>query len=375
MADLGNTSVLSPTDSSNGSGTMPSWLGSAAPSTLDDAGRALQGAVAREWENRSYPTATGTAPAFVVSYTVAPAALRSGQTYTFTAHAAAVGTDTLNANTLGAKGIKKVVAGVKTATAANDFYTGDKIACVYDGTDMVWVNSGSASLLKTNNLSDVSSAATAFANIKQAADESTTGVVELATDGEAQTGTATDKVLTPANLRAAAIGKRAVWIDAKDMTSRVTSGATFSTYDSGANDHSEYAADFDTTTQEYAHFKLVLPNVWNLGTVSFKAYWTATGGASTETVMWSLNAVSHSNGANLNNSTFGTAVTVSDEWIANNALHISDVSGDLTISNTPIDNDLLTFEVTRVVASDNMAGDARLFGIMLYYTVDTLNEP
>lgn len=142
MADLGNTSVISPTDASNGSGTMPSWLGSAAPSTLDDAGRALQGAVAREWENRSYPTATGSAPSFVVTYTVAPAAYRSGQTYTFTAHAAAVGTDTLNANTLGAKGIKKVVAGVKTATAANDFYTGDKIACVYDGTDLVWCNRG-----------------------------------------------------------------------------------------------------------------------------------------------------------------------------------------------------------------------------------------
>lgn len=140
MADLGNTSVISPTDASNGSGTMPSWLGSAAPSTLDDAGRALQGATAREWECRSYPTSTGTAPAFVVTMTVAPAALRSGQTYTFTAHAAAVGTDTLNPNTLGAKGVKKIVAGVKTATAANDWYIGDKIAVTYDGTDMVWVN-------------------------------------------------------------------------------------------------------------------------------------------------------------------------------------------------------------------------------------------
>lgn len=146
-ADLGNTAVISPTDASNGSGTCPSWLGSAAPSTLDDSGRCIQGAVAREWENRSYPTSTGTAPAFVVTYTVAPIALRSGQTYTFTAHAAAVGTDTLNANAFGAKGIKKVVAGVKTATAANDFYTGDKIAVVYDGTDMVWVNTVSTSTL------------------------------------------------------------------------------------------------------------------------------------------------------------------------------------------------------------------------------------
>ncbi len=179
-ADMGNTAVISPVDANNGSGTMPSFLGSAAPSTLDDASRAIQGAVAREWENRSYPTATGTAPAFVVTYTVAPAALRSGQAYTFTAHAAAVGTDTLNANTLGAKGIKKVVAGVKTATAANDFYTGDKISCVYDGTDMVWTN---------------------FATIA-AASETAAGKVELATDAETQTGTDTARAITPANLTA-----------------------------------------------------------------------------------------------------------------------------------------------------------------------------
>lgn len=149
-ADLGNTSVISPTDASNNTGTMPSWLGSAAPSTIDDAGRALQGAVAREWENRSYPTATGTAPAFVVTYTVAPAAYRSGQTYTFTAHAAAVGSETLNANALGAKNIKKIVAGSKTAIAANDFYTGDKIACVYDGTDMVWTTRIISNIAVTN---------------------------------------------------------------------------------------------------------------------------------------------------------------------------------------------------------------------------------
>lgn len=183
-ADLGNTAVISPTDASNGSGTMPSWSGSAAPSTLDDAGRAIQGAVAREWENRSYPTATGTAPAFVVTYTVAPAALRSGQTYTFTAHSAAVGTDTLNANSLGAKGIKKVVAGTKTATAANDWYAGDKISCVYDGTDMVWTNYQGA--------------------IPTPASASTTvqGIVELATDGETQTGTDTARAITPSNLTA-----------------------------------------------------------------------------------------------------------------------------------------------------------------------------
>ena len=54
-------------------------------------------------------------------------------------------------------------------------------------------------LLGANNLSDVANAATAFGNIKQAATSSATGVVELATDAEAETGTDTVRALTPAN--------------------------------------------------------------------------------------------------------------------------------------------------------------------------------
>lgn len=48
-----------------------------------------------------------------------------------------------------------------------------------------------------------STAATAFDNLKQAASETATGVVELATTTEAQTGTDTTRVVTPAGLRAA----------------------------------------------------------------------------------------------------------------------------------------------------------------------------
>lgn len=46
-------------------------------------------------------------------------------------------------------------------------------------------------------------AATAFANLKQAATTTATGVVELATDAETQTGTDTTRAITPSNLAAA----------------------------------------------------------------------------------------------------------------------------------------------------------------------------
>lgn len=61
---------------------------------------------------------------------------------------------------------------------------------------------GSGDMVAANNLSDVANAATAFGNIKQAASDSATGVVELATTAEATTGTDTTRAITAAGLKA-----------------------------------------------------------------------------------------------------------------------------------------------------------------------------
>lgn len=61
---------------------------------------------------------------------------------------------------------------------------------------------GTGDMLYSDNLASMSSAATSFANIKQAASDTATGVVELATDVETQTGTDTARAITPANLTA-----------------------------------------------------------------------------------------------------------------------------------------------------------------------------
>lgn len=61
----------------------------------------------------------------------------------------------------------------------------------------------SGTMFGSNNLSDVSSAATAFSNIKQAASESATGVVELATTAEASAGSDTARAVTAAGVSAA----------------------------------------------------------------------------------------------------------------------------------------------------------------------------
>ena len=144
MPDFGSA-TFSQTDASNNSGTMPSWSGSAAPSTLDDAGRALQGAATREWNWRSFTlTATGTSDAKVLSYSVAPAAYYNGQRFAFIANTTNTTSATLNVNSLGAKTIKKDVSGTLTNLAASDMVLGMFVEVAYNtaGDCFVWVNRG-----------------------------------------------------------------------------------------------------------------------------------------------------------------------------------------------------------------------------------------
>ena len=45
----------------------------------------------------------------------------------------------------------------------------------------------------------------------------------------------------------------------------------------------------------------------------------------------------------------------------------------ITLAGTPAENDQVMFEISRVVASDTMAGDARLIGVKLLITTNAAN--
>jgi hypothetical protein len=142
MADLGNTSVFSPTDTSNNSGTMPYWSGTAKPSTLDNAGRALQGAVTREWYNRNFTqTAGGTADNKTLTYTVTPEALYE-QTYAFFNNTTNTSAVTLNINGLGSKEVKKPVDSGYVSLVAGDMVANQPIIVSFKAAEdcFVWIN-------------------------------------------------------------------------------------------------------------------------------------------------------------------------------------------------------------------------------------------
>jgi hypothetical protein len=81
-------------------------------------------------------TATGTAGAYVCAPSPSIGSYRTGTLYSFVAPATNTGVLTINYNGLGAKTIKKVIAGVVTDLRAGDISTGDPVVLIYDGTFM-----------------------------------------------------------------------------------------------------------------------------------------------------------------------------------------------------------------------------------------------
>lgn len=169
-----------------------------APSGVNDAWRAGMGAIMRWWNraNGRYAS-TGTTPNYVLTPTVALAAYVTGERYSFRANFTCGATPTLNISALGAKNIKKFVNGTTKANlAANDIMSGQAVTVEYDGTDMLMVT-------PTAGLIDSSTTATTSAS----------GIIELATQAEVDTGTDAVRAVTPSTLTGWTPGVGSVTLD------------------------------------------------------------------------------------------------------------------------------------------------------------------
>jgi hypothetical protein len=139
MAEIAST-TFSQTDGSN-TGPLPGLSGATDPNQIDNSIQAMMGAIKREhdWRNL-FITSGGSANAYTLTYSVAPAAYYTGQVFSFTANFGCTGSATLNVNGLGAKTIKKDVAGTMTALSSSDIASGAKVIVSYDGADFIWTN-------------------------------------------------------------------------------------------------------------------------------------------------------------------------------------------------------------------------------------------
>jgi hypothetical protein len=137
----------------------------------------------------------------------------------------------------------------------------------------------------------------------------------------------------------------------------------------GTNDIDLWVLDFDTSTEEHAFWMFPTPDNWDAGTLTAKFYWTCAGGSAAQTVRWGIKGGSFSNDDAID-AAYGSEVTVDDTFIANGDLHISAESAAITLAGSPAAGDLVVMCVSRKVASDDLAGDARLIGVRLIYTTN-----
>lgn len=159
---------------------------------------------------------------------------------------------------------------------------------------------------------------------------------------------------------------REVWVGASSMIPRTSSGAATATVELTSNDIMVDYLDFDQSAEEGATFCVSLPNRWNQGTIKAKFYWTAASGSGD--VIWGIRGLASSDNDVLDVA-YGTEVTVTDTLHAANDMHVSIASGEVTVANTPVVDDLLFFQVVRKGAAvgDTLTADARLIGVKIQY--------
>lgn len=160
---------------------------------------------------------------------------------------------------------------------------------------------------------------------------------------------------------------RTILLNAGVLKPTTTAGCADSAkVEAGTNKIDYDVLDFDTTTAENAYVNLQMPDSYDGGVIQFRYVWTNAAGLTTETVKFTLKGRALDNDGAIDQAN-GTAVGVSDTWIAQGDIHISDWSGDVTLAGSPAGGQWVHLEVTRDVANDNMTGDARLIAVQIRF--------
>lgn len=160
-----------------------------------------------------------------------------------------------------------------------------------------------------------------------------------------------------------------IFLPAEAMNPTTTSGCAILTKVEAASNAVDYwVLDFDTTTSESCFFTIRMPYNWNASTVTFQFIWTNAAGLTTETVAWGIKGRAYADASTID-ATYGTEVVTSDTWIAQNVIHITGESTDVTPAGTLAAGQWAQFKISRKTATDNMTGDARLIGLRLLYKI------
>jgi hypothetical protein len=133
--------------------------------------------------------------------------------------------------------------------------------------------------------------------------------------------------------------------------------------------------DFDASAAEYAQFWVAMPKNWDEGTITASFLWSHAATTTNFGVRWGLQAVAISDDDTIAVA-YGTAQEVTDTGGTTNDLYVSSATSAITVAGTPAVGDMVAFRVYRdpTNGGDTMAIDARLHGVRVFFTINTLDE-
>lgn len=149
----------------------------------------------------------------------------------------------------------------------------------------------------------------------------------------------------------------------------ITNGcAAVAKTETATNKQNLLSLDFDQTTQEYAEFTVWMPSNWLTAYSVFVApVWTAAAGTPGQTVVWNVQGRAYADDDAIDQA-WGSAQASEDELLATGDIHYAPQTGGITLAGSPSAGQLVQFRISRDVASDNLAADAKLLGLKLYYS-------
>jgi len=208
-----------------------------------------------------------------------------------------------------------------------------------------------------------------------AAVKATTGTFLSADESKLDAIEASADVTDATNVGTVVNGKQTIYVPANAMNPTESNGcAAIAAVETTSGRPDMQVLDFDKDSDEHAQFTVAFPKSWNLGTITYQVFWS--GLAATTGVTWALQGVAMNDNETIDVA-YGTAITVDDDAQgAIEELLVAAESGVVTIAGTPADNDLTYFRIFRDVSAgnDDMAGDARLHGLKIFFTTDALND-
>ncbi len=177
------------------------------------------------------------------------------------------------------------------------------------GANPQWAAGGSGDLLAANNLTDVASIPTAFANIKQAATTADTGVAELATVAESGTGTDTSRIVTPAGIYPAEVdiasGSTTNIGGAASSQVRITGTVTITAFDTVAAGIKRFCRFSGVLILTHNASSLILPSGANITTAAGDALLAVSLGSGN----WVVELYQKSNGQAIVGGSSGSNIT------------------------------------------------------------------